>query len=59
MGGNANWKVVDGAITASEGDVGLLLTTSQFGNHAMKADCRLVEGGDSGIFLDTIAKPIR
>ena len=57
--GNADWQVADGAIMASQGEKGLLCTTSQFGEYALTFDFRIAEGGDSGLFLHTIAKPVR
>ncbi|NLX97030.1 MAG: DUF1080 domain-containing protein [Rhodopirellula sp.] len=55
--GNADWKVADGAITASEGDAGLLVTTSQFGNYALKVDFRAATEANSGVFLRTSPNP--
>jgi len=54
---NSDWQVADGAITATEGDPGLLHTTSQFGNYVLKVDFRSVAGGNSGVFLRTSPKP--
>jgi len=51
-----DWKVVDGAITATEGEAGLLHTTSQFGNYVLKLEFRSVKGGNSGVFLRTDAE---
>ena len=53
----ANWAVVEGAISASEGDEGLLCTTSQFGDYVLKVDFRAAKGANSGIFLRTSPKP--
>ncbi len=53
----ADWRVADGAITATSGDPGLLLTTSQFGNYVLKVDFRLAAGGNSGVFLRTSPNP--
>jgi len=53
----ADWKVVDGALTATEGEQGLLHTTSQWGNYVLKLDVRSAAGGNSGIFLRTSPKP--
>ena len=54
----ADWKVVDGVITASQADQpGLLHTTSQFGNFALKVDFRIEKGGNSGVFLRTSPNP--
>lgn len=52
----ANWKVVDGAITADSGKTSLLCTTSQWGNYELKLDFRTVDGGNSGVFLRTPPK---
>lgn len=53
----ANWRVADGALTATEGEPGLLHTTTQFGNFVLKLDFRSVENGNSGVFLRTSPKP--
>ncbi len=55
--GDANWSVVDGVITATEGTPGLLHTTSQFGNYVLKLDFRSEKGANSGVFLRTSPKP--
>jgi len=49
----ADWKAADGAITASEGDEGLLHTTAQWANYVLKVDYRIAPGGNSGVFLRT------
>lgn len=48
-----DWKVVDGAITATEGENSLLCTTSQFGDYQLKVDFRSAPGANSGVFLRT------
>lgn len=53
----ANWHIEDGALTATEGEPGLLHTTSQFGNYVLKLDFRGAARGNSGIFLRTSPKP--
>lgn len=53
----ANWQVIDGALTASEGEPGLLHTTSQFGNYVLKLDFRSEKGTNSGVFLRTSPQP--
>lgn len=55
--GNANWKVADGVISVSSGEMGLLNTTSQFGNFVLKVDFRNPAGTNSGIFLRTPERP--
>jgi hypothetical protein len=52
-----DWKIVDGTITATEGEEGLLYTTGQFGNYLMKVDFRSAPGTNSGVFLRTSPKP--
>ena len=52
-----NWKVVDGTIVATEGENGLLRTTSQFGNYQLKVDFRSAKGANSGVFLRTPPVP--
>ncbi len=54
---DADWKVVDGALTATRGKPGLLHTTSQWGNYVLKVDFRSAPGGNSGIFLRTSPRP--
>jgi hypothetical protein len=53
----ANWSVVDGALTATEGEPGLLNTTSQFGNYVLKVDFRSAPEANSGVFLRTSPNP--
>ena len=53
----ADWQVADGAISVSRGEPGLLLTTAQFGNYALKVDFRSAPGTNSGVFLRTSPKP--
>jgi hypothetical protein len=52
-----NWSVDDGVITANEGPVGLLNTTVPFADYELKCDFRFEPGGNSGIFLRTVATP--
>jgi len=49
----ANWEVADGVISVSQGEVGLLHTTSQFGNFVLKVDFRSAKRANSGVFLRT------
>ena len=53
----ANWKVADGVILVNSGEMGLLYTTSQFGDYVLKVDFRNPKGTNSGIFLRTPAQP--
>lgn len=53
----ANWRVVDGTIEVSEGDRGLLRTTSQFDNFEMTLEFKADAHTNSGIFLRTSPSP--
>lgn len=43
------WKVIDGAITLTEGGGGDLITEKQFGDFDFRCEWKIVEGGNSGI----------
>jgi hypothetical protein len=49
----ANWEVKDGAIRVSEGEPGLLRTTTQFADYELKVDFRAPAKTNSGVFLRT------
>ncbi len=53
----AQWEVHGGAITARQGEPGLLCTTSQFGNYVLRVDFRGSPNVQSGIFLRTPPVP--
>ena len=53
----ANWHAVDGAISVSEGDQGLLNTTTEFVDYQLKLEFRADKKTNSGVFLRTPAKP--
>lgn len=53
----ADWKVSDGVISVSEGEQGLLCTTSEFADYLLKVDFRAGRQTNSGVFLRTPAKP--
>ncbi|MFN3148224.1 DUF1080 domain-containing protein [Bremerella sp.] len=52
-----DWKVVDGAIQATDGEIGLLCTTTQFADYIFRVDFLAEENTNSGIFLRTSPKP--
>ena len=52
-----DWQVVDGTITASEGPTGLLLTSVPFSNYELHVEFRMEAGGNSGVFVRTLAEP--
>ncbi|HVA51755.1 MAG TPA: DUF1080 domain-containing protein [Pirellulales bacterium] len=54
---HANWHVNDGAIAVSQGDQGLLNTTSEFADYQLKLEFRADKKTNSGVFLRTAAKP--
>jgi len=56
-GSEADWQVKEGVISVSEGEPGLLLTTSQFGDFVLKVDFRTPPGTNSGVFLRTSPQP--
>lgn len=54
---NANWQVESGEIRVSEGERGLLRTTSQFDDFEMTVDFKAAPRTNSGIFLRTSPRP--
>lgn len=54
---NANWSVKDGTIVADSGDPGFLMTPYKLKNYQFRCEYRLVDDGNSGIFLRTPMKP--
>lgn len=52
-----DWKVKNGAIVASEGEIGLLRTTSQFDDYQLCLEFRGEAETNSGIFLRTSPQP--
>jgi hypothetical protein len=55
--GNANWRVEEGAITADQGETGLLCTTSRFADYELKVEFQSETTTNSGVFLRTPPKP--
>lgn len=53
----ADWAVVDGQIRVSEGEKGLLRTTTQFDDFELKVDFKISETTNSGIFIRTSPQP--
>lgn len=53
----ANWSVSDGEIRVSEGEKGLLRTTSQFDDFELRFDFKISGKTNSGIFIRTSPKP--
>ncbi len=53
----ANWKVVDGEIRVSDGEPGLLRTTTQFDNYELKLEFSGDPRTNSGVFLRTSPEP--
>jgi len=54
---DANWEAAGGVISVSQGEPGLLVTTSQFGDYVLKVDFRSAPGTNSGVFLRTSPQP--
>ena len=57
-GTKANWEVKDGTIVVSDGEKGLLCTTSEFADYVLKVDFRFAKKTNSGVFLHTPIKPV-
>jgi len=53
----ANWSVSDGAICVSEGEPGLLATTSEFSDYQLRLEFRHDRQTNSGVFLRTPLRP--
>lgn len=53
----ANWKVADGAISVSEGEKGLLYTTSQFDDFELRLQFKIEANTNSGVFIRTSPDP--
>ena len=53
----ANWTVRDGEVHVSEGERGLLRTTTQFDDFDLKLEFKISETTNSGIFVRTSPKP--
>ena len=53
----ADWQVREGAICVSEGPVGLLHTSSQFGDFELELEFRAGAATNSGVFVHTPPQP--
>ena len=53
----ADWEVVDGAIRSQSQQPGLLLTPFRMSDFELRCEFRLEAGGNSGLFLRTVAQP--
>lgn len=53
---DVNWEVIDGAITASEGKVSLLLSEKKYEHYELELEFKAALGTNSGIFLNTEVK---
>ena len=56
-GSKADWRVVDGAITATSGESGLLCSERLFGNFELRLEFRTTHKTNSGVFLRTPLVP--
>ena len=54
---DADWSVKDGAITVSQGDVGLLRTVTTFSSYQLQLEFKSESGTNSGVFLNTSGTP--
>ncbi|MFO0911892.1 MAG: DUF1080 domain-containing protein [Pirellulales bacterium] len=55
--GKADWRVEDGAIVVSQGEVSFLQTTAQFSDYVLRVEFRADPGTNSGVFLRTSPLP--
>lgn len=56
--GNANWKVEDGALVATEGEACLLCTSVRFSDFELMLEFKGTDKTNSGVFLRTPATPV-
>ncbi len=56
-GSTANWQVQEGVLVVSEGEKGLLCTTSEFSDYMLRLEFRFAAGTNSGVFLHTPFRP--
>ena len=56
-GKGINWTVENGTITADSGPVGLIRTKVPFKDFELRVQCKLEQGGNSGIFVRSLATP--
>jgi hypothetical protein len=54
---DVDWHVVDGEIRATQGEVGYLMTTSEFADYALYLEFKAKPDTNSGIFLRTPLQP--
>ena len=54
---DVDWQVVDGTIRATQGEMGILATTTQFADYQLHVEYRAGEESNSGVFLHTTLDP--
>lgn len=54
---DVDWHVAEGEVRASEGEVGYLMTTSQFADYELHVEFRADAETNSGVFLRTSRQP--
>lgn len=52
-----DWQVSDGTIKATQGEMGLLRTTSQFSDYELRVEFKASDTTNSGVFLRTSPNP--
>lgn len=55
--GDADWRVENGELVATSGEMGLLVTEVRFGDYELELEFQGAENTNSGIFLRTPEKP--
>ena len=53
---DVNWSIEDGAITASTGEVSILISEKKYTNYELKLEFKAAIGTNSGVFLNSEAK---
>jgi hypothetical protein len=51
MVGDANWEIVDGAVQATKGAGGFLVSSNSYGDFQLTAEIFVSQGANSGIFI--------
>jgi len=54
---DVDWQVTDGEIRATKGEVGYLMTTSEFADYELHVEFKATPKTNSGIFLRTPLQP--
>ena len=56
---DVDWHVADGEILATKGEMGCLMTTSEFADYELHVEFQAKEETNSGVFLRTLQQPTK